>query len=381
MKAFRVVTLFVAMATALVVVSSGGLVGAADPTVEADWQMNESSSATTLADSSGNGVTGSIGATVDTGVRSGSTTYHRFPPISATAPADPGRLHVVSDDPGLDPGSDTFAVTVRFRAGYTGRNMIQKGQSTTVGGMWKIEFEGVTGRARCLFRGPDSDSLVSSDGNTVDDGWHILRCEHSATGTIMTLDGVRQARSTRSTGPIANNKDLVIGGKGNCDNITTSCDYFVGDLDYVTIERGGSTTTTTTSTTTSTTSTTVKPTTTTTTVKPTTTTTTVKPTTTTTTSTTVAPSSQLPVGRIDSIKVEGSTITVSGPASDPDGTPIARVTDVVEGRRTTIERWGSGGRFSVSYPASSGTHEVCVSLLDSPTRQEAPIGCEQAVVK
>ena len=72
---------------------------------------------------------------------------------------------------------------------------------------------------------------------------------------------------------------------------------------------------------------------------------------------------------------------MSGPASDPDGTPIARLTDVVDGRRTTIDRWVAGGRFNFSYSGASGTHQVCVSLLDSPTRQAVPIGCGEAVVK
>jgi hypothetical protein len=159
---------------------------------------------------------------------------------------------------------------------------------------------------------------------------------------------------------------LVVGGKSNCNSTTVQCDYFRGDLDYLKVERPNAPAPTTTTT---------QPTTT---VKPT-TTTTVKPTTTTTT--TVAPSSQLPVGRIESVTVDGSTITVTGPASDPNGTPIARVEDVVEGRRTVIERWGAGGRYSVSYTGAVGTHQVCVSLLDSPTRQAVPIGCSEAVVK
>jgi hypothetical protein len=89
----------------------------------------------------------------------------------------------------------------------------------------------------------------------------------------------------------------------------------------------------------------------------------------------------MPTGRIDSIVVDGSTITVTGPATDPDGTPIARLEDVVDRRRTVIEKWGVAGRYSVSYTAAPGTHQICVSLLDSPTRQPVPIGCGEAVVK
>jgi len=38
------------------------------------------------------------------------------------------------------------------------------------------------------------------------------------------------------TGNIANNVPLTIGGKVNCDQYITTCDYFVGDIDWVTIE-------------------------------------------------------------------------------------------------------------------------------------------------
>jgi hypothetical protein len=264
----------------------------------------------------------------------------------------------------------------------------------------------------------------------------------------MTVDGSVVARLTGPTGSIANTWPLSIGGKYECDQINVTCDYFVGDIDWVRIETqstpdtvapsapgtpvatstvagqanvawtaatddratalnylvfrdnsttaigtvsggttgtirftdtgrtpgavhtyrvrasdgtntgprsafsapvtiaGGSTTTTTT-----------------------------------TTTTTVVPNSQLPAGRIDSITVDGSTITVKGPGSDPNGTPIARVEDVVDGRRTVIERWGVNGQYTVSYSGAPGTHRVCVSLLDSPTRQAVPIGCGEAVVK
>ena len=115
------------------------------------------------------------------------------------------------------------------------------------------------------------------------------------------------------------------------------------------------------------------------TVSTTTTTTTAPPPTTTTTI--VQPASRLPVGQIDSVTVSGSTITVSGQGSDPDGTPIARIMDVVQSRPTVWDRWLAAGRFSFNYSAAPGTHQVCVSLLDSPTRQAVPLGCREAVVK
>ena len=163
MKANRAVTSVVAAATALLVVVVGGSrAGAAEPEVVADWQMNESSSATVLADSSGNGLTGRIGSSVDTGVSSGGATVHRFDHIGTSDPADPERTHTVSDRAELDPGAgdNTFVVTVRYRATYTGRNMVQKGQSNTTGGMWKVEFEGGTGMVTATFEDQSAAAIL-----------------------------------------------------------------------------------------------------------------------------------------------------------------------------------------------------------------------------
>ena len=54
----------------------------------------------------------------------------------------------------------------------------------------------------------------------------------------MYVDGVRRSRTSGPTGTINNTWDLTIGGKGTCDQIKTTCDYFVGDIDYVRIEKG-----------------------------------------------------------------------------------------------------------------------------------------------
>lgn len=369
-----------------VVMVSFALLGAAPVEVGAatqvlgDWQMNEARGSTRLVDASGNGYHGTIGTDVTLGVRSSGATVHSFPYISSTAPADPtGRLHIVDQRSALNPGTADYAVELRFRNTHTHGNITQKGQSGASGGYWKVEVD--DGVLSCVFAGTSASVALKSSIRVTDDVWRTVRCERRATEAIMFLNGVRETRAAVRTGSIANDWTLAIGGKSNCSGANVQCDYFRGDLDYLRIERPDGATTTTTTTTSTTT--TVRPTTTTsttTTVRPTTTTTTIRPTTTTTT-TTVAPSSQMPVGRIESLTVDGSTITVSGPATDPDGTPIARIEDVVEGRRTVIERWASQGRYSASWTASSGTHQVCVSLLDSPTRQPVPIGCQEAVVK
>lgn len=355
------------LAVSLVALWGGQVAQAQGWSTVADYQLSEAKGATTLVDSGPRQLNGSIGNKVVLQQRSGSTTYHTFPYVSSSAPADPGRTHLVPNNSALNPGTDNFAVELRFRTTVSDGNVVQMGQSGG-GSMWKVEFH-QGGLANCVFKGTAASVGMSSDNKITDGKWHVLRCERNTTSTSMYVDGVLQTNPQVRTGDIRTSWELSIGGKSRCTSDGVECDYYRGDLDYLRLERGGVVTPTTT-TTTSTTTTTTRPTTTTTTVRP-----------TTTTTTTVAPSSQLPVGRIESITVDGSTINVSGPASDPNGTPIARLSDVVDGRRTDIDRWVAGGRFNFSYTGASGTHEVCVSLLDSPTRQAVPIGCGEAVVK
>jgi hypothetical protein len=364
----------VAVAAVALVLMGLQPVAGADAQVLADWQMNEARGATQLLDSSGNGRHGTIGDDIAIGVRSSGATVHSFPYISSTAPPDPvGRLHIVDQRQALNPGTADFAVELRFRNTHTHGNITQKGQSGASGGYWKVEVD--DGVLSCVFAGTSASVALKSTIRVTDDVWRTVRCERTATEAVMYINGERHLRRAVATGSIANDWTLAIGGKSNCNSTTIQCDYFRGDLDFMRIERPSGTTPTTT---TSTTTTTRPPTTTTT--RPPTTTTTRPPTTTTTT--TVKPATTLPSGRVDSVEVSGSTITVKGRSSDPQGLPTVQVIDVVEGRRTIINRTATSATgFTVSYAASSGTHRVCVNLLDNPTGQAVPLSCQDAVVK
>ena len=325
------------------------------------WEMNEGSGARTLLDSSGNGVTGALGSRVNAGVREAGMVVHQFPYISASAPADNQRLHLVSDRPGLDPGSAGFAVEVRFRTHAGNKNIMQKGQSTTAGGMWKVEVSG--GRATCVFRGPQGSVGMKSTSSVEDDRWHVVRCERTSTGSALYLDGVRHARATTWTGAIDNSLELAIGGKSRCNNTSVSCDYFYGAIDYARIERlaAGATPTT---------------------APPTTPPPTTAPTTTAPTTTSApVPPVRLPSGSFDQVEVDGRTVRVRGAASDPDGAPVVQIRTTWDGRSATIERPSSGGRFDQSFTAEPGDHQVCISVLDTPTRQAVALGCRSTVVK
>ena len=58
-----------------------------------------------------------------------------------------------------------------------------------------------------------------------------------ATQVAVVVDGTRKVR-TIAIGRIDNKLPMTIAGKSKCDGVRVSCDYFVGDMDYVKITRG-----------------------------------------------------------------------------------------------------------------------------------------------
>jgi len=301
------------------------------------WEMNESGG-NVVVDSSGHGLNLTRGTAVTVGLKEGTTIYHGFPWIAVNGtPSTSQRLHTISDRDVLDPGSGTFAVSLRFRTSTPGRNIFQKGQSTTAGGFWKVELGG-TGQARCLFRGSRGDSYTQSAGTVTDGKWHVLTCVNSPTGSYMLIDGVKRT-STVPSGAINNSKDFVIGGKSSCDNVTVTCDFFVGDIDYVRISSvapGSSLPTT--------------------------------------------PPVRLPTGALELVEGGAGTIRIAGTGTDPDGPHWVRLS--ATGPGTTV-RYGvvTGGRFDLTAAAPAGTTRVCVDLIDNPTGVSAPLGCRSVVVK
>jgi Concanavalin A-like lectin/glucanases superfamily len=188
------------------------------------WQMNEAAGAQTMVDSSGNGRHGAIGASVQEGTAlPGGGTGYRFPYIRPNSTA-------------LNPGSGDFAVEFRMRTTHSFGNVIQKGQAGSPGGYWK--FQQPSGKISCLFRGSAGSSTASSGSVRVNDGnWHTVRCERTSSMVTMFVDGVVTGRNRNATGTIANTRPLTIAGKGNCDQVEITCDYFSGDFDYVRIDR------------------------------------------------------------------------------------------------------------------------------------------------
>jgi Laminin G domain len=203
----------------------------------ADWEMNEGSGATTMIDSSGH-VNGTIGSAVQTGVSILGATAYQWPFASPTAPpAKPERI-VQANSNSLNPGSGTYTVSLRFRTNQHFGNIVQKGQAGSSGGYWKIENP--NGNLTCVFRGTNSSGSfvrkeVVSPTVLSDGSWHVARCARTSTALTLTIDGKVVDTAKGGSGNISNARPLTIGGKLNCDQVKTTCDYFTGDIDYITI--------------------------------------------------------------------------------------------------------------------------------------------------
>ena len=223
----RILTVGATM-SALVVLAAAPA-AAVTPRPIAVWQMNEPGGST-MVDSAGGDQDGKVGADV---VMNGSV--YRFPAVPrGTVRAQ--HLVTVPDSPALDPGTRDFAVTARFRTGAGDQNLLQKGQSSTAGGYFKLDF--TRGVLTCLFRGAAGGVAVNSGAALNDQKFHTVRCERAGNTLTLTVDNRAPRRATGASGAIANTSALSIGGKVFCNGRTVGCDYFVGMLDFVHVDAG-----------------------------------------------------------------------------------------------------------------------------------------------
>lgn len=243
MHAFRISALAARLGLASLVVATpanataGGRDSArAALSTVASWQMNEAATASVMGDSSGHGITGSIGAHIQTHQAfDGAVGYRWVFRKPEEPPADPQRLVQVANRSALNPGTGTYVVTIRMRTTQDFGNIVQKGQAGAKGGYWKLENP--HGVVHCLFRGPSKVGINVDSGMAINDGkWHVIRCERTSSGVTMTVDGHQTGHTNGSTGNISNPNPVTIGGKLNCDQHTVTCDYFTGSIDYITIQ-------------------------------------------------------------------------------------------------------------------------------------------------
>lgn len=223
------------VSTPAVGVTSAGVGVAASPA--AVWEMNEARGGIVMIDSSGNDQHGAVGSDVRTGAWTGDGRGYRWTHTSPTAPpAKPERLVAVPDHPSLDPGSEVYSVSFRFKTTRSFGNYLQKGQAQTPGGQVKVQAP--KGRVSCLFKGSTGRSATSSITPLNDGQWHVVTCRRDAQGVTMYVDGEFRNRNRRDPGHIDNDFPFTIGGKPKCDQIKVTCDYFVGQMDWVRIDVG-----------------------------------------------------------------------------------------------------------------------------------------------
>lgn len=204
----------------------------------AQWGMNEPAGASTMSDSSGNGLKGYIGSDVQVGTGYAGATGYRFPTVEPDEGAvRPEHTVVVQDDNRLNPGWADFGVELRVRTHGNGGNIIQKGQSRSEGGFWKVELN--AGEPTCVFRGADGiTNAVRARGLAVSDGaWHTIKCEQSLGAVDLWVDGHHVGRNLGRLGSIANGHPVSIGGKQRCDQENVGCDYFSGTIDWISITK------------------------------------------------------------------------------------------------------------------------------------------------
>ena len=223
------------VSAALLVVTAGFGAASAFGATIADWEMNESSGAKTMHDSSGSGLNGTIGSAVVTGDVTGGVKGYRWPSGNRSGVHTERLVKVTSSK--LNPGTANFTVVMHFNTGSFGdQNIIQKGQAKTSGGQWKIAIK--NGKIVCNFLGVVHRSAVWSRGIIADNKWHTVRCDRRSTGVTITIDGGTPKTNHNWTGSISNSWPVSIGGKPKCDGgVTVGCDYYVGRIDRIVVKK------------------------------------------------------------------------------------------------------------------------------------------------
>jgi Concanavalin A-like lectin/glucanases superfamily len=209
------------MLTALVAVS--GVAWAA--TIQADWQMNETSGQ--MIDSSGNENHGTPTDVRRTGSRyvfNGSTSYVAVP-----------------DNDSLDPLEKDITLRARVRVTDVpmdddSYDIVRKGLAGRPGGQYKMEIkraaDPTVGKLNCLFQGSGGTVNKVSRRDIVDGEWHTLECIKTSTSVVAKVDGRRGSTKAGSAGSISNPTNVLVGAK----TAVPLDDVFDGKMDFVSIE-------------------------------------------------------------------------------------------------------------------------------------------------
>lgn len=191
----------------------------------ATWSLNEARGATVAVDSSGYQHNG----TIEPGVQASGAGYYRF--------AGTGLVSVPMDwAGGLDPYTRDVHIAVTLRTTSAGgMNIIQKGQTGSPNGWWKLEVN--QGHVACTFHGSSGSNGVWLTKFVNDGRWHSIVCARIGNTVSAAVDygtsNWQVNAVTRATGDIHNGKQLTIGGKVACKSLGDGCDNFIGDIDSI----------------------------------------------------------------------------------------------------------------------------------------------------
>lgn len=212
------------------------------------WNMDEPTGATVMTGSPG--PSGTIGNLVTTGVPTDTSSGYSFPGGNPLPPQpNPEKIVTVPDQTDLRPEAGAYSITVRLKTGNTQNgNVVQKGQTSTRGGMVKVELH--AGRVYCTWLdktwtkvNPSPSSHLALSQPAPVNQWATVTCARStdaygARTTTLTVNGTTN-RVNRWVGTIDNDWVVSIGGKPRCSTIpVVECDYYHGVLDFVKITAG-----------------------------------------------------------------------------------------------------------------------------------------------
>lgn len=200
------------------------------------WDMDEPAGASSMLALDADDPVGEIGSEVVSGIAVGTGVGYRFPYADPTDTTQiPGRLVTVDDDPAVEPGADTFRVSIRMATTRNFGNVLQKGQATTRGGMFKMQIE--NRKVQCLFRDGQGRAVGVGTGGLLDGQPHVITCTKERGMVTMIVDGELVAQGIGTVGAIDNHAPFTIGGKPWCASARVQCDYFTGVVDWVEVER------------------------------------------------------------------------------------------------------------------------------------------------
>jgi hypothetical protein len=217
----------------------------ASPTVQLLYR-GDLRAAGTVADSSGNGLDGTIetggGGAVTSVPGPRNTRFLRFPGGSCTVAPCPQAIVRPPAGTALTPGDGRFSYGADVRlteppSTAAGMNVFQFGAAAAGLSQWKVQVD--SGRPSCRWSDGAAVVLLIADVTLAPNTWYRVRCTrngtqfetrvtHSATGRPV----VPPVRQTTAMGPIVPAGSPVIGGKRiNAAQSDVDTDQFHGDLD------------------------------------------------------------------------------------------------------------------------------------------------------